>query len=71
MKGISFSSLRVGRSYWLKNHGEIYYFEILEILHPLDFVLKDSNTLERYKMSDIIQFGRGEDFEIREAQEIQ
>ena len=66
MKGISFSSLRVGRKYWLKNHGEKYNFEILEILHPTDFLLKDMYTLEKYLMSEIIQFGKGEDFEIRE-----
>ena len=66
MQGISFSSLRNGRKYWLKNHGEEYSFEILEILHPLDFQLKDVHTLEKYKLSEIIQFGKGEDFEIRE-----
>lgn len=66
MQGISYSSLRCGRKYWLKNHGEVYNFEIMEILHPLDFILKDVFTLERYKMSELVQFGKGEDFEIRE-----
>ncbi len=66
MQGISFSSLRLGRKYWLKNHGEVYRFQIMEILHPLDFQLKDEMTLESYRMSEIIQFGKGEDFEIRE-----
>ncbi len=66
MQGISFSSLRLGSKYCLKNYGEEYKFEIMEILFPLDFELKDLFTLERYKMSEIIQFGKGEDFEIRE-----
>ena len=65
-QGISFSSLRLGRKYWLKNHGEEYKFEIMEILYPLDFVLKDILTLEKYKMSELVQFGKGNDFEIRE-----
>lgn len=65
-QGISFSSLRVGRKYWLKNYKEEYRFEILEITHPIDFLLKDLLTLETYKMSELIQFGKGNDFEIRE-----
>jgi hypothetical protein len=66
MAGISFSSLRVGQKYWLKNFEEEYRFEILEILHPIDFILKDLLTLEKFRMSEVIQFGKGEDFEIRE-----
>lgn len=66
MKGLSYSSLRAGKQYWLVNFGERYEFEILEVLHPQDFKLKDKNTLEHYKMSEITQYGKGNDFEIRE-----
>jgi hypothetical protein len=66
MEGIAFSSLRNGRKYRLVNHGEEYRFEIIEILYPTDFLLKDMLTLEKYKLSDLLQFGKGGDFEIRE-----
>lgn len=66
MKGLSFSSLRAGKKYWLVNFGDRYEFEILEVLHPQDFKLKDINTLEYYQMSELTQYGKGEDFEIRE-----
>lgn len=66
MKGLSYSSLRVGQRYWLKNFGERFDFEILEILHPGEFLLKDINTLEKYYMSELTKYGKGNDFEIRE-----
>ncbi|WP_421869248.1 hypothetical protein [Marinoscillum sp.] len=66
MAGISYSSLRAGQKYWLVNFGERYEFEILEVLPPEDFKLKDLNTLESYLMSDLTRYGRGQDFEIRD-----
>lgn len=66
MKGLSYSSLRAGQRYWLKNFGDQYEFEILEVLHPLDFLLKDINTLEKYRLSELTRYGKGKDFEIRE-----
>ena len=66
MAGISYSSLRAGHKYWLINYGERYEFEILEVLPPEDFKLKDVNTLEYYFMSDLTRYGRGDDFEIRD-----
>ncbi len=66
MAGISYSSLRAGHKYWLVNYGERYEFEILEVLPPEDFKLKDVNTLEHYFMSDLTRYGRGDDFEIRD-----
>ncbi len=66
MAGISYSSLRAGQQYWLVNYGERYEFEILEVLPPEDFKLKDLNTLEYYFMSDLTRYGKGNDFEIRD-----
>lgn len=66
MKGLAYSSLRAGKKYWLKNYGEKFEFEILEIVSPREFLLKDLHTLENYYMSDLTRFGKGEDFEIRE-----
>lgn len=65
MKGLAFSSLRTGKKYQLTNFGETYRFRLEKIVSR-DFHLKDIYTLEHYKMSDLTQFGRGEDFEILE-----
>ncbi|MEQ8584371.1 MAG: hypothetical protein RIC30_01585 [Marinoscillum sp.] len=66
MKGLSYSSLRAGKKYWLVNYGDRYEFEILEVLSPQDFKLKDVNTLELYLMSELTRYGMGDDFEIRD-----
>lgn len=66
MKGLALNSLRAGKKYWLVNYGEKREFEILEVLPPEDFRLKDIHTLEEYLFSDIIRYGKGDDYEIRE-----
>lgn len=66
MKGLSFDVLRVAKSYKLINYGERHDFIIEEILADGDFKVKDLHTLERYRLKDLILFGKGPDFEIRE-----
>ena len=66
IRGLSFDSLRVGKKYKLVNYGETYEFEVEYILTNHDFKVKDLFTLERYLLKDVIKFGRGKDFEIRE-----
>jgi len=66
MRGLAFSSLRVGSKYRLSNFGDINEFTIEKILPNGDFAVKDLLTLERYKLKDLIKFGKGKDFEIRE-----
>jgi len=66
MKGLAFSSLRVGKKYRIINFGDVNEFEIERILGNSDFVIKDLLTLERYRLKDLIKFGKGKDFEIRE-----
>jgi hypothetical protein len=65
MKGLAFSSLRVGKRYRLTNYGESYEFELISILAKDEFLLKDLFTLETYKMSQLLGFGVGDDLEIR------
>lgn len=66
MSGLSFDVLRVGKKYSVVNYGERYEFEIERILPHNDFEVKDIHTLERYHLRDILKFGKGRDFEIRE-----
>ncbi len=66
MSGLSFGVLRNGKKYLLINHGERFEFEIETILANGDFKVKDLHTLERYLLKDLIRFGQGKDFEIRD-----
>ena len=66
MPGLSFDVLRNGKKYRLINQGDQYDFVIEYIMANGDFKVKDIHTLERYLLKDIIKFGIGKDFEIRE-----
>ena len=68
MAGLSFSVLRVGKKYKLINFDDRSEFVIEYILTNGDFKVKDLNTLERYHLKDLIKFGKGKDFEIREIE---
>ena len=68
MRGLAFSSLRVGERYRLINFGELFEFELFKILDGNEFLLKDLSTLETYRMSQLIGFGKGDDLEIRMLQ---
>lgn len=66
MAGLSFDVLRVGKKYKLVNYGETHEFEVENILANRDLEVKDLFTLERYLLKDLIKYGKGKDFEIRE-----
>lgn len=68
MAGLSFDVLRVGKKYKLINYGEVNEFVVEHILGNGDFKVKNIHTLERYLLKDLIKFGRGKDFEIRELE---
>ena len=68
MAGLSIDVLRNGKKYSLVNFGDRYEFIIENILGNGDFKLKDLHTLEKYHLKDLIKFGKGKDFEIRELE---
>lgn len=68
MAGLSFDVLRNGKKYRLVNHGERYDFVIEYILTNGDFKVKDLHTMERYLLKDLIKFGKGKDFELRDLE---
>lgn len=68
MKGLAFDVLRVGKKYKLINYGEVNEFVVENILGNGDFKVKNIHTLERYLLKDLIKFGQGKDFEIRELE---
>ena len=68
MAGLSLDVLRNGKKYSLVNFGDRYEFIIENILGNGDFKLKDLHTLEKYHLKDLIKFGKGQDFEIRDLE---
>lgn len=68
MAGLSLDVLRVGKKYKLINYGEVNEFVVENILGNGDFKVKNIHTLERYLLKDLIKFGQGKDFEIRELE---
>ena len=68
MAGLAFDVLRVGKKYKLVNYGETHEFEVEAILINRDLKVKDLFTLERYLLKDLIKYGKGNDFEIRELE---
>ena len=60
--------MRVGWKYRLINFEETFEFETVKKLNDDNFLLKDLYTLEQYELHDLVKFGRGNDFEIRELE---
>ncbi len=68
MSGLSLDVLRVGKRYRVTNFGDHHDFVIERVLTNGDFNVKDIHTLERYRLKEILQFGKGKDFEIRDLE---
>lgn len=65
-KTMSVDNMRVGKNYFLKNHGETISFVVLESTGSNNFKIKDLLSLEIYSFNDLTQFGIGADFELYE-----
>ena len=63
---MSFNNLRIGKNYFLRNFGESTSFLVLDATGENDFFIKDLLTLETYKLSELIKYGIGEDFDLYE-----
>ncbi len=63
---MSIDNLRIGKHYFLRNFGESTSFLVLETIGSSDFRIKDLLTLETYKLSDLIRYGMGDDFDLYE-----
>ena len=66
---ISFDTIRTGKQYFLRNYGEESKFEVLDIMVNGDFRIKDLMTLEVSFLSDLVRYGKGEDYELQEISE--
>lgn len=65
---LSFENIRVGKKYILKNYGEKALFQVLEKTSDNDFRVKDLQTLENYMISDLIRYGKGNDYDFYELE---
>ncbi|MCG8306052.1 MAG: hypothetical protein MI975_01585 [Cytophagales bacterium] len=65
-KIMSIDNMRVGKNYFIKNHGETTSFSVLATSGVNDFKIKDLLSLEIYQFGRLIEFGIGEDFELYE-----
>ena len=63
---ISFDTIRVGKKYYLINHGERHDFSVIEKIDRQNFKLKDLHTLEIYELEDLVRYGKGKDYELYE-----
>ena len=59
-------NLRVGKCYFLQNHGESTSFIVLESIGADDFRIKDLLSLEIYTFNGLIRYGIGPDFVLHE-----
>ena len=62
----SFNTLRVGLRYRLVNFGEVFEFEVLEILGDDEALVRSLDTLEAFRISELVKFGCGPDFDFVE-----
>ncbi len=65
---LSFDTLRIGKKYYLQNYGETFTFEVVERLTDADFRVKDLTSLDVYRLSELIKYGRSDDFDLQEIE---
>jgi len=63
---IALDNLRVGRVYRFVNQGEIRTIEIMDRLSGDNFKIKDLDTLEFYTIYELLQWGKGKDYDLEE-----
>ncbi|HAH35452.1 MAG TPA: hypothetical protein DEQ87_06900 [Algoriphagus sp.] len=63
---IALDNLRIGRRYVLVNQGEVRKLEIMARLHGDNFKVKDLETLEYYTIEELLQWGKGKDYDLDE-----
>ncbi|OYX22809.1 MAG: hypothetical protein B7Z16_03765 [Algoriphagus sp. 32-45-6] len=63
---LALDNLRVGRVYRLINQGEIRRIEVMARLADENFKVKDLDTLEYYTLHELLQWGKGKDYDLEE-----
>ncbi len=63
---IALDNLRVGRTYLMVNQGEVRKLQIIDRLSGDNFKVKDLDTLEYYTIFELLQWGKGKDYDLDE-----
>jgi hypothetical protein len=63
---LALDNLRVGRVYRLINQGEVRKLEVMSWISGENFLVKDLDTLERYTLHELLQWGKGKDYDLEE-----
>ena len=66
MAGLSFDVLRTGKKYRLINYGDKHEFVVESVLGNGDFKVKDLLALERFRLKELITYGKGKDYMLEE-----
>jgi hypothetical protein len=64
---IALDNLRVGRVYRLVNMGEVRRIQIMNRISGENFRVKDLDTLELYTLFELLQWGKGKDYDLEET----
>jgi len=63
---LALDNLRVGRVYKFVNQGEIRTIQVIDRLADDNFKIKDLDTLEHYTIYELLQWGKGKDYDLEE-----
>lgn len=64
---LALDNLRVGRVYRFVNQGEIRTIQVIDRLADDNFKIKDLDTLEHYTIYELLQWGKGKDYDLDEV----
>lgn len=63
---ISFDNLRKGKKYRLRNYGEEFDFQVIDMPEDGVYRVKDLNTLDTFDLNELVKYGKGKDFDLEE-----
>ncbi|MFD2999013.1 hypothetical protein ACFS7Z_01460 [Pontibacter toksunensis] len=63
---ISMDNLRKGKKYRMKNYGEEFEFQVVEIPEDGVYKVKDLITLDTYLLHELVKYGKGKDYDLDE-----
>ncbi len=63
---LALDNLRVGRVYRFVNQGETRTIQVIDRLAGDNFKIKDLDTLEYYTIYELLQWGKGKDYDLEE-----
>lgn len=63
---LSIDNLRKGKKYRLKNYGEEFEFQVIEIPEDGVYKVKDLVTLDTYLLHELVKYGKGKDYDLDE-----